>query len=487
MSDDLLKRIETLFYEGQSAEALGHLEEFLLAEPQNLRALNDLGAIRQSLGDGAGAEAAFREALAIDPDRTDSRGNLALALCAQEKWTEAKEQLLQLLAKNETEARLWALLARVEKSLGNYKTAVEYLDRCLLIDPDQPDLVEIRDKMAKEAPLVTGAPASGQKPFVLMCCQASLEYFALQLCDELEKTAIVKKVIGSTLGEFHWPIRSAPTVWLEWGSEMAIEVTAQPQLWEGKRVILRLHSFEILNGMAGRVNYSVVDDVVFVSHYMRKLFEHKYPNRLEGKRVHIIHNGLDLGKFPFIPGKNGKKIAFVCKMDAKKDPMLMLQAFTFLLHRHPELELHAAGAADDNRYYIAMPDFLAKNSLENATNFYGHVKDMPAWMADKDYIICTSPFESQGLGLLEAMHRGLRPLIYNFPGAEDLYPRNFLWNNLDELEALLLNGPAPEDCRDFVAAHYSMKRQAASFMKVLTTLEEVVEAVPTAAPEEPEA
>jgi glycosyltransferase involved in cell wall biosynthesis len=300
----------------------------------------------------------------------------------------------------------------------------------------------------------------------------------MQLCDELEKTAIVKRVIGSNLGEFTWPIRSAPTVWLEWASDLAIEATSQPQLLDGKRIILRIHSYEVLNGMAAKVNYHLVDDVIFVSNYLRELFEHKYPNRLTGKRVHVIHNGIDLEKFPFVPGKKGRKIAFVGKMDAKKDPMLMLQAFAFLRRRHEDVELHVAGAPDNDRYYLAMPDFLAKNKLEDSTNFYGHVKDVPAWLADKDYILCTSPFESQGVGLLEAMHRGLKPLIYNFPEAGQIYPRNFLWNNLDELEQLLLNGPEPEECRDFVAKYYSMKRQAASFMKVLNTGEEVVEAPP---------
>ncbi len=450
------------------------MEEF----PQNLRALNDLGAIRQSLGDAAGAEEAFLRALEIDPAREDTRGNLALALCVQEKWTEAREQLNKLLAVNQTDSRLWALLARVEKNMGNLGAAVEYLDRCLLINPDQPEVREIRDNMAKEAARAPQNRPAAKMPFVLMCCQRSLEYFAMQLCDELEKKAIVKRVVGSNLGEFHWPVRSAETVWIEWGSDLAAELTKHPQLLDGKRVILRMHSYEILNGMCAKVNYGRVDDVIFVTNYMRELFERKFPNRLENTRVHVIHNGIDLAKYPFIPGKSGRKIAFVARIEAKKDPMLLLQAFTFLLHRHPEVELHAAGAPDNNRYYLSMPDFLNKNNLAGSAHFYGHQNNIPKFLADKDFIICTSPFESQGVGLLEAMHRGLRPLIYSFPGAETLYPQAWLWKNLDELEALMLNGPNPEECRDFVAKFYSMERQADNFIKILTGTEEIVEPAP---------
>jgi len=475
-----LSAIETLYGQGQTREALARVREFLIEEPDNLRALNDLGAILQTLGDGPGAVGAFARALEIAPDNRETRGNLALALAASEKWAEAKEHLQKLLAENQNEARLWAWLAKVEQAQGQTKTAVEYLDKALTLDPDQPILQEARDKLRET--LDQPAPAApAPKPSVLMCCQKSLEHFALELCDELEKKALVKRVVADNYGPLEWPIKSAQTVWLEWGSELAIEATSDPMQLKGKKVIVRMHSFEILNRLAAKINFQAVTDVVFVCHYMRRLFERLMPGRLtEHHRVHIIHNGIKLERFPFIPDKGRKKIAVVGKLDAKKDPMLMIQAFTFLRHRHPELELHVAGGPDDNRYYLSLPDFLAKNDLEQCTRFYGQVKDIPGWLADKDFILCTSPIESQGVGLLEAMHRGLRPLIYDFPGAEDLYPRQWLWRNLDELEALVLGGPEPEDCRDFVAEKYSMARQAANFLKVISGREAVVEDRPAA-------
>lgn len=478
MSERLLE-IESLYGQGQTREALAMVREFLNQEPDNLRALNDLGAILQTLGDGPGAVEAFTRALGLAPNSRETRGNLALA--ASEKWAEAREHLQKLLAENQNEARLWAWLAKVEQAQGQLKTAVDYLDRALTLDPDQPLLKEARAKLVRQLEQPT-QDAAGKTPSVLMCCQRSLEHFALELCDELEKRRVlVKRVVADNFGPLQWPIKSAQTVWLEWGSDLAIEATSNPATLKDKKVILRMHSFEILNRQAGRINFPMITDLVFVSHYMRDLFERVLPGRLHsGHRVHIIHNGIQLERFPFISGRGRKKIAFVGKLDAKKDPMLMIQAFAFLLRRHPELELHVAGGPDDNRYYLSIPDFLAKNGLEQCTHFYGHVKDIPGWLADKDFILCTSPIESQGVGLLEAMHRGLRPLIYDFPGAEDLYPQAYLWRNLDELEALLLGGPEPEACREFVAEKYSMARQAANFLKVIVGQEAVVEDRPTA-------
>ncbi|MDR1920904.1 MAG: tetratricopeptide repeat protein [Candidatus Adiutrix sp.] len=476
-----LKKIEDLFAQGRPQEALDGLEEFLQTEPDNVRALSDLGAIRQALGQGEEAIAAFQKAAALAPDNQTAGTNLALALIAARKWPAAREQLNRLLAQNQNEARLWALLAKTEQALGNRPAAVEFIDRSLNLNPEQPDLKEARLMLERQAdrPAAQAAGQVGWKPSVLMCCQASLENFALDLCDELDKTAVVKRLVADNFGPFQWPIKSAGIVWLEWGSEMAIAATNEIGLLEGKKVILRLHSFEILSDLAERINYGAVTDLVFVSNFMRELFMRKLAGRLNKTRVHVIHNGIHLNRFPFVPGRGRKKIAFAAKLDYKKDPMLMMHAFHFLHKRHPELELHVAGSPDANRHYLAIPDMARKNGLgPEVVSFYGHVRNMPAWYADKDFILCASPFESQGVGLLEAMHRGLRPLIYNFPGAEHLYPASYLWNNLDELEELLQNGPEPEECRRFVAEKYSMERQAASFMKVISGTEEVTEEPP---------
>ena len=475
MSERLLQ-IEKLVTLGEAARALELLRDFLCEEPDNVRALNDLGAVLMAKGEGEEAEAAFRRALELAPSREISL-NLSLALAARNKWEEAAELAKKLLAENQNDPKLWALLARAEQAAGNRQGALDYLDRALSLAPDQADLKSAREKLAESGdkkPL-----AERERPSVLMCCQASLEHLALDLCRELEKSIEVKTAVAASFGPFQWPLKEARVIWLEWGSHLAAEATRHPELLGGKKVILRLHSFEILGSEAADINYDLVTDVIFVSRFMRSLAQRKLPGRLDRLRAHVIHHGIDLEKFSFIPNRGvKKKIAFIGNLDAPKDPMLMLQAFTFLHKRHPELELHVAGLPDNKRYYLAMPDMIAKNSLEECTHFYGRVKDMPGWLADKDYVFCTSPIESQGVPLLEAMHRGARPLIYNFPGASELYPHSFLWSNLDELEKLVLEGPEPEEASRFVAEKYSMGRQAASFLKVISADELVEEPLP---------
>lgn len=496
------KEVEALFNQGRVEEAENILSSIVGEEDFKTSATNYLGVIRQNQGRAEEAAEMFLAALARDPENLEIRSNLAFNLVGRGKWAEAKEQIQKLLAAAspangaesysracgpesrpvlENEAKLWMVLAKAEQMLGNIKAALKCLDKSLQINPNQPDLKEARKKLTKlEKSSLSRRAAPKSKPSVLMCCQKHLDTFANALCDALEDKAYIRRVVADNFQAFLPDLKSAASVWLEWGSSLAIAATKEPGLLSNKKkVVVRLHSFEILNSQAAEINYKVVTDVVFVSNYMRRLFERFFPGRLQGTRSHVIHNGIDLARFPFVPNRPKSKIAFVGALNYKKDPMVMLQAFSFLRQRHPELELHVAGAPDNDRYHLAMPDFLAKNGLPaEAARLYGHVSDIPGWLADKDFILCTSPFESQGVGLLEAMHRGLRPLIYNFPGADELYPASCLWRNFEELDQLLVGGRPPEEYRDFVAEKYSMDRQADNFLKMLTEDVEVMEDKP---------
>jgi cytochrome c-type biogenesis protein CcmH/NrfG len=62
---------------GRPADALPYFERALDAGPRSTIALNGLGLTRLAVGDRAGAAAAFRESLRLDPKQGDVRKTLA--------------------------------------------------------------------------------------------------------------------------------------------------------------------------------------------------------------------------------------------------------------------------------------------------------------------------------------------------------------------------------------------------------------------------
>ena len=147
-----MREIEQLFNSGETEKALQSTKDVLEANPNNLQALNMLGAMLEVTGDPIGAEVYFRRAVQLSPTLFPSNLHLALNLGSQKRWSEAKQIAEGLLSINQVEPRLWSLLARAEKGLGNHKMALNYLNRSLTLNADQPELKKLQDELHEANP-----------------------------------------------------------------------------------------------------------------------------------------------------------------------------------------------------------------------------------------------------------------------------------------------------------------------------------------------
>ena len=145
-----MREIEQLFNSGETENSLQSIRDVLKENPNNLRALNLLGAMLEVTGDPLGAEACFRRAVQLSPSLFPSNLHLALNLGTQKRWNEAKEIAEKLLSINQVEPRLWSLLARAEKASGNPQIALGYLNRSLSLNADQPELRILHDELGEE-------------------------------------------------------------------------------------------------------------------------------------------------------------------------------------------------------------------------------------------------------------------------------------------------------------------------------------------------
>jgi len=310
-----------------------------------------------------------------------------------------------------------------------------------------------------------------------VCCLEGLDSFLGPLMGELSRSIDVERVVTADPRQFIDAVRRHDTVWIEWANELAHYLTTDIEAREalfGKRVILRAHSYEVLDGLADRVDYSLVSDLVFVAPHIRDLLLKRKPEvRRQVPRIHVIPNGVDLRRFSPCSGGNGFDMGWVGNLSFKKDPMVLLHAFRACHQAEPRLRLHLAGAAGNLRLSLAMQNYLQMNGLQDAVVLHGFVKDMPSWLKDKRFVVCTSLMEGHPVGLLEAMACGCRPLIYEWPGAAIFYPRRYLWRNLDELLARLTEPLEPGAVRAFVACNYSLDKQADNVLNVLRGGEEV--------------
>jgi len=263
-------------------------------------------------------------------------------------------------------------------------------------------------------------------------------------------------------------VKWADIVWLEWANELAVEVTNKLPMIENKRVICRLHSYEAFDGFIPKVNWDRVDDLIFVAEHIKRHALILRPALKEQvKRIHVIPNGLSPERFELKKRAPGKNLAFVGNVNYKKGPMLLLHAFRELLKHDSGYRLFVAGRFQDKRYALYFDQMIRELALEKNIVLDGWVDDISGWLDDKQYIVSSSLLESQGVGIMEGMLHGLKPVIHNFAGASEIYDRRYLWNSIGEFVQMILSDEYDSaEYRTCIEERYSLKAQLKALDKM---------------------
>lgn len=419
MNDQLL-RAEELYAQGALQEAEKLLLDFLRTEPLNLDATNDLGVIACAKGDSQAAEYWFLETLKKAPMHKDALINYSDVLRSQ--------------------GRIGELLEFVKKAQPFLKDDLDYLT------------------LANE--VHNFRPLHSRK--IAFLCLNGLQNFLSCIVAAFDNRHEVRTVYSGKADEMVPVIQWADTIWIEWANELAVWLTNQPSLLTGKRVLLRLHSYEAFAGYATNIRWENIDDLIFVAAHIRRLVEKQVPDissRIR-KDISIVPNGIDLQKFRFIDRSRGKNIAFLGSINFKKGPMMLFHAFLELVRKDPEFHLFIGGDVQDQRYSLYFEQLGKELHIEDHIHWSGPILDVPHWLEDKQHIVCSSVLEGHPVGLMEGMATGLKPLIHNFVGARDIYPAKYLWTTTSDFANMATDSEySPLEYREFVANRYSLQQQ----------------------------
>ena len=152
--------------------------------------------------------------------------------------------------------------------------------------------------------------------------------------------------------------------------------------------------------------------------------------------------------------------------------MFLLQCMQKLHYIDPEYRLFFAGVSQDPMLEQYTKYMMRELDLADVVFFDGWQEDMNAWLQDKHYVVSGSIGESQGMGLLEGMACGLKPIIHNFPGASEIFPSEFLFNISEEFcQQILCDRYEPETYRKFIEENYPLKEQLNRINGIFTQLE----------------
>lgn len=218
----------------------------------------------------------------------------------------------------------------------------------------------------------------------------------------------------------------ADIIWCEWAGEFAIKATAEARK---ARVIIRVHGYEIHNGLINNVNWNNVDDTIFVARYLMEEANAQVPLIGKATNMYIVHGGVESDKFDINPFKTGTKIAMACYGNYKKNIPLALQILAKLPSNYT---LHIATEWQDHRTHMYVMNMIDELNIGNRVTFYEWQTDLNKFYADKDFYLSTSIEESFCYSLAEGMSAGLKPVIHNWKSANDFYKKVWIFNTVDE-------------------------------------------------------
>jgi glycosyltransferase involved in cell wall biosynthesis len=225
--------------------------------------------------------------------------------------------------------------------------------------------------------------------------------------------------------------------------------------YPGARNICFLRRFELFGGFS-KLPFDKLDGIICCNTWIEGVAK-KILKKLEADvPVHTVYNAVDTSKWTLVKrGPPSRKIGMACFVHPKKNLPLALQ----ILAKLPEgYELHVAGDIQDP----CTAEYLnnTAKALRRKIYLYGQLphEELDAWWSQFDVCLSTSISEGNPNNVLEAMAKGIRPVVHAWPGAEDQFPGSCLFSTVEGARhAIMEHEKEPSTWRDYVADRYSLR------------------------------
>lgn len=271
----------------------------------------------------------------------------------------------------------------------------------------------------------------------------------------LSKKYIVKKIIVNSYNEIDIWSEWADICWFEWCDELVIYGSKLLSV-KNKRTICRIHSYEVFVNHLEKVNWGSIDKIIFVSKHIRDTAIDI--SCIDSNKTKITPNGLKIEDWSYKKRYDGFNIAYVGYINYKKGPMLLIQTFKKIYDLDNRYKLYIAGEFQDLRDKLYFTQMSNEMGISENIIFTGWQEDLNEWLDDKNYILVSSLLESQHMSIMQAMAKGIKPIIHNFVGAVNIYPKKYLWNTIDEVNEMLKSRDYNSlSYREFIEKNYDFE------------------------------
>ena len=451
---------------GRYNEALDCIQQHLQTAANDAQALNDAGAILHCLGRSDEAIEYFIKAKNLQSDCAEILWNLVEAYIATGRANEATQLFDDMERLGILNVDILNRTANVFLNQDNKADAIETLLRSLANCPQQDILKPMIEIIRSKRPKIA-----------FFCGLKDDVKFLTEIYEFAEQRFPVQFFEGQSVEQMYELMKWSDISWFEWCTDMAAEASKLPKVCKN---IVRLHRFEAYHNWPSQVRWENVDTLITVGNsFVKEALLKQAPDIEVRTQLVTIPNGVNLGKFKFVDKQRGKNLVCIGYLNMRKNPVMLLQCMQKLHYIDPEYKLFFAGTSQNPMLEQYIRHMVQTLELTDVVFFDGWQEDVNSYLSDKHYIVSASIGESQGMGLLEGMACGLKPVIHNFPGADQIFPPQFLFNISEEFcEQVISDTYEPKSYRRFVEENYPLKKQISEINKIFSRLEAEIDSQP---------
>ncbi|TCP30002.1 glycosyltransferase involved in cell wall biosynthesis [Scopulibacillus darangshiensis] len=241
----------------------------------------------------------------------------------------------------------------------------------------------------------------------------------------------------------------ADIIFCEWGLGNAVWYSNHKK--PGQKLIVRMHAQERKTVYPKQFTMDHIDKVIAVSPYIFEEF-HRVCQVPRDKMV-MIYNMVDTEEFDH-PKLAEHEIEFnlgICGiLPSLKRFDRALNIFEKLWEKEKRYKLFVKSKLPheldwlmkrdtEKAYYDNLFERIKSAPWRKNVIFDQHGNDVDEWLRKIGYVLSTSDFESFHLAPMEGMASGSTPVVSHWRGAETIYPKEFIFENEDDMVDFISN------------------------------------------------
>ena len=252
---------------------------------------------------------------------------------------------------------------------------------------------------------------------ITFICQKGKDHFAEPILNALEKKYSIQYLFPVHKREYSHRQVQGRVVWVEWALKFARLVSKKR--WNNKRVVVRLHRWEIDTEYMNAIQWNHIDTVLFVNNHFENLFRRKITTLV---RTVTIPNAVSTDDYPLNPPHNTKKLlAYSLTFNPIKGYVELVRFFSKLVAHSDAFELTLMAGKPKKQKEIECLAEIKKNiqqvdmekhihivERENIGTLAGDRKNVHAALRRHDAIISFSQLESFHYAFAEGLLCGLQ-------------------------------------------------------------------------------